>query len=74
MDIGQRIKDLRKENRLTQRQVATATGYKQASVGEWETGRKLPSIDALSKLADFFDVSADYLLGRVDLAGKPIEH
>lgn len=61
--IDKRIKELRKERKITQAQIAKATGYSQPTVAEWEKGTQRPTCDAVFMLALFFDVSADYLLG-----------
>jgi transcriptional regulator with XRE-family HTH domain len=66
MKIGERIKELRTERKLNQAELAKAIGYGQSIITEWELGRKRPISDAVIALADFFDVSADYLLGRRD--------
>ena len=58
-----RIQELRKERKITQVQIAKATGYSQPTVAEWERGTQRPTSDAIVALALFFDVSADYLLG-----------
>ena len=66
MSIGERIKELRKEKRLTQSQLAKEIGYTQQIVADWETSKKKPASDAIIALAKFFDVSADYILGLKD--------
>lgn len=62
--IGNRIKDLRKEKHLSQSELGKIIGVSQTTVTAWETGRAEPASAYLSKLADYFDVSTDYLLGR----------
>ena len=56
----------RKLNRLTQREVAKRLGISQPSYIRYEKGKAEPSLENLVKLADLFDVSVDYLLGRTD--------
>lgn len=56
----------RKLNRLTQREVAKRLGISQPSYIRYENGKAEPSLVNLVKLADLFDVSVDYLLGRTD--------
>ena len=58
--------DLRKSKELTQKELAQKIGYTNSTICDWEKGRSEPSIEALNNLADFFDVSVDYLIGRVD--------
>lgn len=64
-----RIKELRKELNLSQQEVATGAGISRSVLSEYESGNVDPSATALSKLADFFQISADYLLGRSDDLG-----
>ena len=59
-----RIKNLRQSRELNQVQLAEKLGVKKQSVSNWENDNIMPSIDMLIKIADFFDVSTDYLLGR----------
>lgn len=59
-----RIRDLREDMDLRQIDVAKATGIDQKTLSNYETGKTNPDSDAIIKLADFFGVSADYLLGR----------
>jgi len=72
MNIAQVIKELRQARGLTQTQLAEAIHSTQASIQEWETGKKRPMIDAVVSLAKFFDVSADYLLGLEDEIGAKV--
>ena len=59
-----RLIELRKINNLTQRQVANCLGISQPSYIRYENGKSEPTLNNLVKLADIFDVSTDYLLGR----------
>ena len=59
-------KELRQGLELTQEFVAEQIGVKRYTYAKWEQGRAEPSMQDLRKLADFFDVSIDYLLGRTD--------
>ncbi len=65
--IAQRIEDLMKNEKLTQMQLAKAIGVGQSSVSDWLNSKSEPSIENLWKLADFFDVSVDYLIGRKEI-------
>lgn len=65
--IAKRIKDLMKSEKLTQMQLARALGIGQSSVSDWINAKSEPSIENLWKLADFFDVSIDYLIGRKEI-------
>ena len=59
-----RIRSLRRSKELTQVQLAEKLGVKKQSISNWENDNIAPSIDMLIKIADFFQVSTDYLLGR----------
>ncbi|MBQ9114128.1 MAG: helix-turn-helix transcriptional regulator [Clostridia bacterium] len=61
-----RIKDLREDMDLRQSDLAEKTGIDQRTISNYETGKTLPDAYALIRLADFFNVSVDYLLGRVN--------
>lgn len=58
-----RIRDLREDRDLRQIDVANATGIDQKTLSNYETGKTNPDSYSIIKLADFFGVSADYLLG-----------
>lgn len=62
MNIGRTIKDLRKANNLTQKELAIALSVGQSTVSEWEKGTYEPTASALRQIAIYFDISADYLL------------
>ncbi|MBP2620345.1 helix-turn-helix domain-containing protein [Streptococcus panodentis] len=62
----ERLKKLRKEAGLTQKQIAEKFGIKQPNYQQWESGKRKPSGETLEKFADFFSVSTDYLLGNTD--------
>ena len=62
--IGQRIRDLRKQKRMSQTELAKSAGVSQTTVTAWETGKAEPSSSAVARLADIFNVTTDYLLGR----------
>ena len=60
----ERIKQLRKEKALTMKQLGVAIGVAESTISLYENGKRQPDNETLSKLADFFGVSVDYLLGR----------
>lgn len=62
-EFGEKLKYLRKEANIGQNQLAETLKISNASISYWETGKQLPSAEAVYKLAVFFNVSADYLLG-----------
>ena len=61
-----RIKELRLENGLTQKQLAEKLHTTNSAVCDWEKGRTQPDLETLASVAEFFGVSADYLLGLAD--------
>lgn len=61
-----RIEELRIANNITQRQLAKGINTSQANVSRWESGAVEPSISVCWQLADFFDVTIDFLCGRED--------
>lgn len=61
-----RIKELRKEKRITQIAMQLATGIDQALLSKYESGERIPPTETLVIIADFFNVSTDYLLERTD--------
>lgn len=65
-NIGQRMKELREKAHLSQAEVAKMCGTSQTTVGKMELGRVRPSVELLVKLADYYDVSMDYLCCRTD--------
>lgn len=62
--IGERIKELRKSKKMSQSELGKFIGVSQTTVTAWENGRAEPSSSYVAKLATFFNVSTDYLLGR----------
>ena len=61
--FAEQLKTLRKKNSLTQKELAEKVGVKQNSYANWENGNREPNIEMLVRIADYFDVSLDYLLG-----------
>lgn len=60
----ERLIEQRKLNKLTQRKMADSLGITQPSYIRYEKGDSEPTLENLVKIADLFDVSVDYLLGR----------
>lgn len=63
----ERIRNLRIDNGYTQTQIADIVNVKQNTYSQYEIGTLNYPIDVLIKLADFYNVSIDYLLGRTDV-------
>lgn len=64
--FGKRLKELRVEKELTQEQLGRIFNIRKGTVSNWENGNRFPDEKTIIKLADFFDVSIDYLLGRTN--------
>jgi len=64
--VVKRIKKLMDEYGLNQVKLAEKVGVKQNTISSWLSGKKEPSIRSLWLLADFFEVSTDYLIGRTE--------
>ncbi len=60
------LKKLRKENGLTQLSLQMKTGIEQALLSKYETGDRIPPTETLVLLAEFYNVSIDYILCRTD--------
>lgn len=65
--IGERLKQLRKEHKLTQTDLGNKINVTKVSISGYENGNRSPDTETLTRLADYFDVSTDYLLGRSDV-------
>lgn len=61
-----RLKELREEKGLLGKDFAKIMSVEPATVTNWEKGNRFPKDDVLIKIADYFDCSTDYLLGRTD--------
>jgi transcriptional regulator with XRE-family HTH domain len=64
--IGERLKELRKIKKLRQLDIAEFLSIGRTTYTQYETGVTEPDINTLIKLADYFDVSSDYFLGRTN--------
>ena len=61
-----RLKDIREDMDITQRQLAEYLHIRQNTLSQYENGQRSLPIDTLEKLADYFGTSTDYILGRTD--------
>ena len=66
-EFGKRLRELRKEKGISQQKLALEILYSQSVVCDWENNKIEPTATAIMKVADYFDVSADYLLGRKEI-------
>src|SRR5690606_9397473 len=64
--FASRFRSIRKQHGLTQRELAKKLNISQSTIGLYETGDRNPDPRTIISIADFFDVSIDYLLGRTD--------
>lgn len=65
-DMKNRLKELRKNRGYTQVSVQMQTGIEQALLSKFENGDRIPPTETLIRLADFYDVSIDYILCRTN--------
>lgn len=61
-----RLKDLRIQKKKTQLNIQIETGIDQALLSKYESGKRIPPTEALIILADYYDVSMDFIMGRTD--------
>lgn len=66
MEIKLRLKELRKKSKVSQIKLQMDTGIEQALISKYETGKRVPPTETLIVLAEYFNVSIDYLVGRTD--------
>ncbi|MBQ8284053.1 MAG: helix-turn-helix transcriptional regulator [Clostridia bacterium] len=64
LDFAERLRTLRRENDLTQEKLADILQVTQRKISYWESGKFEPDLISLWKIADFFDISIDILIGR----------
>lgn len=65
-DFGAHLKALRQDKGITQKQLGIETGTSERGIQNYEMGVRKPTYDILLALADYFNVSLDYLTGRSD--------
>lgn len=64
--LATRLIELKEKNKVLQKDIAKSVGLSLRSYQRYEYGERNPTSDILIKLADYFDVSIDYLVGRTD--------
>ena len=64
--FAERLRKQRKENHLTQADLAAKIGVSKAAVAMWEMGTRMPDSGRLVRIADLFDKRLDYMMGRTD--------
>lgn len=66
MKYGERLKELRKKKGLSQKELTDRLNLNRSTYARYETSSTQPDYETLEKLADFFEVTTDYILGRSD--------
>ena len=64
--FAEKLKELRTEKELSQRDLAKETGLSQNAIAFWENKKRVPNANAVAALAKYFDVTTDYILGLED--------
>ncbi|MGE5558687.1 MAG: helix-turn-helix domain-containing protein [Bacillota bacterium] len=64
--FGERLRILREEKNMVQKEIGKLLDVSESTIGKYENDLRTPSPDSINKLADFFKVSTDYLLGRTN--------
>ncbi len=62
--FGDRLKELRIKNNLSQRELAKKLNISKTAINYWEKGLRTPTLDVVINIADYFGVTLDYLSGR----------
>ena len=70
MNHYERLKDIREDHDLTQSDVAKLLGTTRQQVSKWEIGAQMMGVDKYIKLAKYYNISVDYLLGLIDTPKK----
>ena len=73
LNIGETLKEQRESRNLSQSQLADKIGISQQNISRWESNSNIPNIIDCIKLADFYGISFDTLIGREDYATGNIE-
>lgn len=68
IDFGSRLKEIRKSKGITQKQLAAAIGASERGIQNYELNERKPAYDVLLTMADYFDISVDYLVGKTESA------
>ena len=66
LKIGEKIRTLRLQQKMTQEQLADRLGVSYQSISRWENGITYPDIEFLPSIANYFSVSLDFLMGQDD--------
>lgn len=72
MSFGSRLKELRIENNISQKQVANDIGISTTTISQYESDSRFPNEDMLKRLCLYYKISSDYLLGLTDTKHSPL--
>jgi transcriptional regulator with XRE-family HTH domain len=72
--LPSRLKNLRKEKNVMQKEIASFLDVSSSAYGFYEQGKRTPTSDIIGKLADYFNVSTDYLLCKTNIKKQPIDN
>lgn len=64
--LAERLREVRRDRKMTQEYLAEKANVSRPNLAKFETGKSIPTLETLSKIADALDVSIDYLLGRTN--------
>ena len=70
MNYYQRLRDIREDHDLTQKDIAELLKTTRQQVSKWESGIQMMGVDKYIKLAEYYNISLDYLLGLIDTPNK----
>jgi len=71
MIFGQRLRKLRENNKITQKALSKTLNVSESAIGMYERGEREPNLETINKIANFFNVPTDYLLGRTSDPSPP---
>jgi len=71
MKFSERLAELRKKHKMTQQELANKLGVSRGTIGMYEIGQRDPDTETVAEIAEIFNVSTDYLLGRTDDPNPP---
>ena len=66
MDFSTRLKELRLKRGLTQQELADRLNVTKSAISYWEVGARMPSVEGMQSIANFFGVTVDFMTGRQD--------
>lgn len=72
--LGKRLRELRKENNLTMKELGEKFNLAESTISGYENETRKPDMDTLGRFANFFGTTVDYLLGRSDIKIEGIKH